>query len=132
MTSFFANPDDEVVLEFEDGVKLHLRKYADAGIQEDLDADMVKIKVRAENAKGKSSDGDDSTEAQVNMGNLRFIQLMTKMVELPDGKTLHAPIGMGTFRRMSREALAMTLDAVFENNPPLSRMRKLEEEALTE
>ena len=129
MTSFFADPDEEVHVEFEDGTKVHLRKYADAGIQEDLDAEMVRLKIKPD---GADSDGEGSTEAQVRMGNLKFIQMMAKRIELPDGKLLTAPIGMSTFRKMSREAYARLLDAIFENNAPLSRLRNREEEALTE
>ena len=124
MTSFFANPDEESLVEFDDGTKVRLRKYADAGIQEDLDAEMIRVTIKG---------GEDKpSEAAVRSGNLKFIQMMTKSIELPDGKVLTAPIGMGTFRKLSREAYARLLDEVFEHNAPLTSLRKQDQESLTE
>lgn len=123
MTGFYANTQEEDVLELQDGTKIVLQKYMTAGMQEDINNEMVHMQI--------DNNSEEAKTAQIRMGNLKLIQMMVKRVEFSDQgkKPLTAPIGLSHFRNMDRHTYSMVLDRIFEHNRPLSEMRREKEEA---
>jgi len=123
MVDLYADADDEVVLDFKGGVKVVFTRWMNAGIQDELERDLVRIDVGK--SEGKSEGSDDATqEAYISPGNLALIQLMIKRIEGPGGKIQRAPIGKQTIRRFGRKAMVMMVNAIQENNPPLATLRQ--------
>ena len=121
MVSMFTDPDESIYIEFEGGGSITLRKWADAGVQEDMEADMVRLKIK------KGDKADEDQEASVRMGSLVYIRLMTKeLVEPPpSSKRYTQPIGLTVFRKLTHPALAHILDRLAEHNRPLSELREI-------
>ena len=117
MDSLFSDPRETVTVNFENGATVVLKKYADAGIQEDLDSESTQYR-SIENDGGE----DPERVAFVHLSNLKYIQKMILSVSLPDGKEITAPVGMATVRRFSRQAYARLLHIINANNPPLGEI----------
>lgn len=129
MTSFYADPNAEDLIELDDGTKIYILKEMDAGIQEDIQDAMIKVQIKND-AKNGGKANEEDTEASVYSTNLKMIQMMVRRIEFPDGKKLTAPFGLTIFRRMTRAAYAAIIDRINENNRPLSQLRKTEGEAV--
>jgi hypothetical protein len=124
MAGFFADPSAEELVELEDGTRIYLLREMDAGIQEDINDEIIRVKIRNEQTK------QDDTDASIRSGNLYMVQRMVKRIEFADGKTMTAPIGMSTFRRMSRATYTLLVDRIGELNAPLSQIRRSQSEAI--
>ena len=98
-----------------------MRKYADAGIQEDIESENTKWKVEeTEDLEGEAS---FNRVGYTNPGNLKYIQRMVIGIRMPDGTYSRGPLTMAKVRAMSREAMLILLDTIEEHNPPLSEIR---------
>ena len=135
MTSFYADPTAEDLVELDDGTKIYLLKEMNAGMQEDIQDAMIKLQIKNDQKTGGKA-SDEDTEAEVHSTNLKMIHMMVTKIELPEGQKfpngkaiLTQPIGMTVFRNMSRGAYAAIVDRINENNRPLSQLRKTEGEA---
>lgn len=133
MPGFFADSAATHLIELpDDGTRIVLRQYVDAGIEEDLANEMVRLKIRGGNNRGAvngsidphADAGETETEAQVRVGTLHLIQKMLLRVEFPEGhprfpkgRIFTAPIGMGLIREMHPAVRTLIKRAINQYNP---------------
>ena len=127
MSEFFADHTSTVALECDDGVKVVLRQYVDAGIDEDIANSMIRMKLKARQGKGMDNGqiiDEADTEAQVRLGTLELIQKLLVRVEFPvghksfpNGHVVSQPIGMGFVRGIHPATIARIKALINEHNP---------------
>lgn len=136
----FGNSTDTVEVDFNNGMKVTMRKFVTAGVQEDLEAEATKIHQRNRNDDTLENDlspdlddEDDTTVVSVHVSKLKMLQKMLVRIEGPGlRKPLTAPFGMQTVRGFSREAFIILTDIIEENNPPVNQVREMLKEAAPE
>ena len=117
MPSLFADTEATVEIEFDGGELVTLRKFIDAGTQEDLENSMIRYKVK--NQRGKKQEREEYTDAELRMGSLDLIQRMVIQIDYPNGRTDKAPVPMSTLRKLDNAAYNLLKETIEENNPPL-------------
>ena len=128
MAGLFADVKATFTLDFEDGSAVTLRKFADAGIQEDLERDMIRYRRRlAQESEKDDADEDGKVEDRiVHFSTLKFVQKMLISIRTPDGRTEYEPFGMAWVKRFDRQAFAEIVEELNFHNPPLLRNRREE------
>jgi len=120
MPNLFVDDESTIDLDFDDGSRIVLRKYSDAGIEEEVEGEMIRVQLE----QGPKKNEPVAREARIRQGNLRLVQLMVLKIIDPSGKEQRAPIGMVTLRRFDRAALALIMDTITQYNPPFSQLRQ--------
>ena len=118
MADLFINQYEVVRVNFDNDVVVTIKKFIDAGLQEDLEAEMGRVRMDVD-----EDSGEDGHFAYLNVRNIRLVQKMIISIRMPDG-TLLEDIPMSLVKSMSREGFMLIMNTVHENNPPLVQIRQ--------
>lgn len=130
MSGLFADASATFTMTFDDGAEVTLRKYADAGIQEELERDMWRFRRRAAQ-EGEEADANEDGEIEerlIHFSRLKFVQKMLVKIQLPDGGVHHEPFGLKWVQRFTRQAFRDITTRLDEYNPPLRDSAEEEDE----
>lgn len=119
--TMFAS-EGEVAIEFPDAWVVWIREEMPYGFQDELENNQIRM------IQGKKNGGEPDQEAHISMGNLQLLQLMITKIVDPDGKVVHAT--MGLLRKLSRSRVARILDEINKRNPPFSALLENTSEVL--
>lgn len=123
----FVDANEIVVVDFGSDIRVVLRRWMDAGMQEDLDREMLRVELQdPANSNGQPAKSTEPVklEAKIHSGNLEQIRQMILRIEGPGEKIQRAPIGLATVRKFGRPAQARLMDVINEHNLPFAQLRR--------
>lgn len=120
----FADADAVVEVPFNNGASVTLRKFSDAGMQEDLEAESARMRLHeAEEGEDPEESEEDYMYLQVKDANSRLVQKMILSITDAEGNVTNGPFSLDLVKRFSRPAFVVLIDTIYEHNPPLSAIR---------
>ena len=119
MADLFADIESTIDVPFNNGVVVTMRKYSDAGIQEDLEAESSRMRMHQgeDEAPVDDEDADSYVYLQVQDANVRLLQKMILSITQEDGTVEHGPFSLRLIKSLTRHAFVALIDIVYENNP---------------
>ena len=114
MPSLFADTISHVEVTFEDGAVVRLKKFIDAGVYEDVEAEQARLRVNPV---------DGNRELVMQNRDLLMIQKMLIHIKMPDGRIEAGPFDLPFIRGFDRGAFVILVDEVNRHNVPLSEVR---------